>query len=84
MQANKLLLSLVLIFWSVMITGLSTISLVLGMTIAYMASGYPERRAAMETLGGILIARWIRLDRLRTRMRPRSAAPLAATTLTVP
>jgi hypothetical protein len=39
----------------VMITGLSTISLVLGMTIAYMASGYPERRAAMETLGGILL-----------------------------
>ena len=55
MQANKLLLSLVLIFWSVMITGLSTISLVLGMTIAYMASGYPERRAAMETFGGILL-----------------------------
>jgi hypothetical protein len=38
-----------------MITGLSTISLLLGTAIAYMASGYPERRAAVETLGGILL-----------------------------
>jgi len=38
-----------------MITGLSTISLVLGTAIAYMASAYPKRQAAMETLGGILL-----------------------------
>jgi hypothetical protein len=43
------------IFWSVMITGLSTISLVLGTAVAYLASGYPERRAVMETVGGILL-----------------------------
>jgi hypothetical protein len=55
MQANKLILSLVSIYWSVMITALSTISLLLGTTIAYVASDYPERRAAMETMGGILL-----------------------------
>ena len=50
-----LILSAVSISWSVMITGLSTISLVLGTTIAYLASGYPERHATMETVGGILL-----------------------------
>jgi hypothetical protein len=43
------------IYWSVMITGLSTISLVLGTAIAYLASRYPERQAVMETMGGILL-----------------------------
>ena len=43
------------IYWSVMITGLSTISLLLGTAIAYLASGYPERQAVMETVGGILL-----------------------------
>lgn len=38
-----------------MITGLSTISLLLGTAIAYLASGYPERQAVMETVGGILL-----------------------------
>ena len=38
-----------------MITGLSTISLVLGTTVAYLATGYPERQAVMETVGGILL-----------------------------
>jgi hypothetical protein len=38
-----------------MITGLSTISLLLGTAIAYMARGYPERQAVMETAGGILL-----------------------------
>jgi hypothetical protein len=38
-----------------MITGLSTISLLLGTTIAYMATRYPERRAVMETVGGVLL-----------------------------
>jgi hypothetical protein len=43
------------IYWSVMITGLSTISLLVGTAVAYMASGYPERQAAMETAGGVLL-----------------------------
>jgi hypothetical protein len=43
------------IYWSVMITGLSTISLLLGTAVAYMASGYPERQAAVETAGGVLL-----------------------------
>ena len=43
------------IYWSVMITGLSTFSLLLGTTIAYLASGYPKRQALMETVGGILL-----------------------------
>jgi uncharacterized membrane protein YdjX (TVP38/TMEM64 family) len=43
------------IYWSVMITALSTISLLLGTAIAYLASGYPERQAVMETVGGILL-----------------------------
>jgi hypothetical protein len=30
-------------------------SLVLGTTIAYLASSYPEHRAVMETVGGILL-----------------------------
>ena len=38
-----------------MITGLSTISLLLGSAIAYMASRYPEYRKAMETVGGVLL-----------------------------
>jgi len=38
-----------------MITGLSTLSLILGTAIAYLASGYPERQAVMETVGGILL-----------------------------
>jgi hypothetical protein len=41
--------------WSVMVTGLSTISLLLGTAIAYMARGYPEHQAVMETVGGILL-----------------------------
>ncbi len=43
------------IYWSVMISGLSTISLLLGTAIAYLASSYPERQAAMETVGGVLL-----------------------------
>ena len=43
------------IYWSVMITGLSTISLVLGTTIACMANGYPKHQAAIETVAGILL-----------------------------
>jgi L-lactate permease len=35
-----------------MITGLSTISLLLGSAIAYMAGRYPEHRTAMESVGG--------------------------------
>ena len=42
------------IYWSVMITGLSTISLLLGTAIAYLASG-SERQATMETVGGVLL-----------------------------
>jgi hypothetical protein len=38
-----------------MITGLSTISLLLGTAMAYMASRYPEHRTVMETAGGILL-----------------------------
>jgi hypothetical protein len=38
-----------------MITGLSAISLTLGTAIAYLASGKPKHRAAMETVGGILL-----------------------------
>jgi hypothetical protein len=38
-----------------MIVGLSTISLLLGTAIAYMASRYPKRRAIMETVGGVLL-----------------------------
>jgi hypothetical protein len=38
-----------------MISGLSTISLLLGTAIAYLASGYPERQAVMETVGGVLL-----------------------------
>jgi hypothetical protein len=38
-----------------MITGLSSISLLLGTAIAYMASRYPEHRAVMETVGGVLL-----------------------------
>jgi hypothetical protein len=40
---------------SAMITGLSTISLLLGIGIAYMATRYPEYRAVMETVGGVLL-----------------------------
>jgi hypothetical protein len=38
-----------------MLSGLSTISLILRTAIAYLASGYPERQAVMETVGGILL-----------------------------
>ena len=38
-----------------MISGLSTVSLLLGTAIAYMAGRYPERRAVMETVGGFLL-----------------------------
>jgi hypothetical protein len=38
-----------------MISGLSTISLLLGTAIAYMASRYPERRALLEAVGGVLL-----------------------------
>ena len=41
--------------FSTMITAFSTMSLVLETAIAYLASGYPERQAAMETVGGILL-----------------------------
>jgi hypothetical protein len=43
------------IYWSVMIAGLNTISLVLGTAVAYLASGYPKHRAAIGTVGGILL-----------------------------
>jgi hypothetical protein len=38
-----------------MILGLSTMSLLLGTAVAYMASRYPERRAILETVGGVLL-----------------------------
>jgi hypothetical protein len=38
-----------------MICGLSTFSLVLGTTIAYLANGYPKYQAAMETVAGFLL-----------------------------
>jgi hypothetical protein len=38
-----------------MIAGLSTISLILGTAIAYLASRYPKRQAVMEAVGGILL-----------------------------
>ena len=38
-----------------MITSLSTMSLVIGAAVAYMAGRYPERRAVMETVGGVLL-----------------------------
>jgi hypothetical protein len=38
-----------------MITGLSTISLILGTAIACMANSYPRHRAAIETVAGILL-----------------------------
>ena len=43
------------IYWSVMITGLSAISLILGTAVAYLASGFPKRQAVMETAGGVLL-----------------------------
>ena len=41
-----------------MIAAISTISFVLGTTVAYVANGYPEYLPAMETVGGILLAAW--------------------------
>jgi hypothetical protein len=38
-----------------MICGLSTISLVVGTAIAYLANGYPKYQAAMETVAGFLL-----------------------------
>jgi hypothetical protein len=41
--------------WIVMITGLTTISLMLGTAIAYSASSYAKHQAVIETLGGLLL-----------------------------
>jgi hypothetical protein len=38
-----------------MITGISTISLILGTAIAYLVSSYPKHQAAIETLAGVLL-----------------------------
>jgi hypothetical protein len=38
-----------------MIVGLSTISLLLGTAIAYMAGRYPNQQEVMETVGGVLL-----------------------------
>ena len=38
-----------------MITGLTTISLMLGTAIAYSASRHPKHQAVIETLGGLLL-----------------------------
>jgi hypothetical protein len=38
-----------------MITGLSTIGLLFGTAIAYMATRYPKHRTVMETVGGVLL-----------------------------
>ena len=38
-----------------MICGLSTISLLLGTAIAYLANGYPKYQTAMETVAGFLL-----------------------------
>jgi hypothetical protein len=38
-----------------MICCLSTVSLVLGTAIAYLASGHPKYQATMETVGGFLL-----------------------------
>jgi hypothetical protein len=38
-----------------MICGLSTIGLVLGTAIAYLANGYPKHQTVMETVAGFLL-----------------------------
>jgi hypothetical protein len=38
-----------------MICGLSTIGLVLGTAIAYLANGYPKHQMVMETVAGFLL-----------------------------
>lgn len=38
-----------------MISGFSTVSLVVGTSIAYIANGYPKHRAILETVGGVLL-----------------------------
>jgi hypothetical protein len=38
-----------------MICGLSTISLLIGTAIAYLANGYPKHQDAMETVAGVLL-----------------------------
>jgi hypothetical protein len=38
-----------------MIAAISAISFVLGATVAYVANGYPEYLAAIETVAGILL-----------------------------
>jgi len=38
-----------------MIPALSTMSLVLGTAIAYLASGYPKHQAAIEAVAGVLL-----------------------------
>jgi hypothetical protein len=43
------------ISWSSMICGLSTISLVLGTAIAYLANGYPKHQTVMDTVAGFLL-----------------------------
>lgn len=43
------------LYWTVMITGVSTISLMLGTALAYLASSYPNHQATIETLAGVLL-----------------------------
>jgi cytochrome c biogenesis protein CcdA len=38
-----------------MIAGFSTVCVMLGAAIAYMAKSYPRHREAIETVGGILL-----------------------------
>ena len=38
-----------------MIIGFSTVSVVLGAGIAYMANSYPQHREVLETVAGILL-----------------------------
>jgi len=38
-----------------MIAGFSTVCVVFGAAIAYMAKSYPQHREAVETAGGILL-----------------------------
>jgi hypothetical protein len=38
-----------------MICGLSTIGLVVGTAIAYLANGYPKYQAVLETVAGLLL-----------------------------
>jgi hypothetical protein len=79
-----------------MMTGLSTISLILGTTVAYFANNYPEHRVVLETVGGILFNSRIGLDGLRFGSHSgtplggicgrtfRNAVPVAATCANYP